>query len=179
MDNHFHAFRLFFMLRRFPIESKGRRKKLHEVWHLLCRSSLDDGILLSHYYKYSQLHVLVIGLVSFSALSWRQKISECSFWWICSLDSLQWHLKYSPSSWVCWDLSVPEDSGVLFTRLACKQWVHWMVCLHLPMCSSDIEPGYIVCLLNTETPSALINGSVCHLPAITGLLETESTSCHC
>ncbi|KAB5533658.1 hypothetical protein DKX38_016744 [Salix brachista] len=24
--------RLFFMLRRFPIESKGRRKKLHEVW---------------------------------------------------------------------------------------------------------------------------------------------------
>lgn len=26
-----NAYRLFFMLRRFPIESKGRRKKLHEV----------------------------------------------------------------------------------------------------------------------------------------------------
>lgn len=25
-------YRLFFMLRRFPIESKGRRKKLHEVF---------------------------------------------------------------------------------------------------------------------------------------------------
>ncbi|KAJ6999533.1 hypothetical protein NC653_010291 [Populus alba x Populus x berolinensis] len=29
---HVHPSRLFFMLRRFPIESKGRRKKLHEVW---------------------------------------------------------------------------------------------------------------------------------------------------
>jgi len=27
----FLCYRLFFMLRRFPIESKGRRKKLHEV----------------------------------------------------------------------------------------------------------------------------------------------------
>lgn len=42
-----HAFRLFFMLRRFPIESKGRRKKLHEVCalpvqveHLIARPSL-------------------------------------------------------------------------------------------------------------------------------------------
>jgi len=26
-----NVFRLFFMLRRFPIESKGRRKKLNEV----------------------------------------------------------------------------------------------------------------------------------------------------
>lgn len=29
------GYRLFFMLRRFPIESKGRRKKLHEVFRFL------------------------------------------------------------------------------------------------------------------------------------------------
>lgn len=30
--NTLNVSRLFFMLRRFPIESKGRRKKLNEVW---------------------------------------------------------------------------------------------------------------------------------------------------
>ena len=35
----YDAGRLFFMLRRFPIESKGRRKKLHEVGSSLhCKS---------------------------------------------------------------------------------------------------------------------------------------------
>ena len=45
--NTLNVSRLFFMLRRFPIESKGRRKKLNELWAFSFKCLFDSLISMS------------------------------------------------------------------------------------------------------------------------------------
>jgi hypothetical protein len=92
VDWHVHPSRLFFMLRRFPIESKGRRKKLHEVW---CISFLLDFCNLESIYhitKHDCCYTMYCGFCLFSYLhtmfacypldfSSHQSVLS-SLWWI-------------------------------------------------------------------------------------------------
>lgn len=58
----YDAGRLFFMLRRFPIESKGRRKKLHEVGsslHLNLWDHICDSISLAAFVSLNEACICV------------------------------------------------------------------------------------------------------------------------
>ena len=103
------ASRLFFMLKRFPIESKGRRKKLHEVW---CISFLLDFCNLESIYHITKHDCCYTMYRGFCLFSYLHTLFACypldfsshhtvlkSLWWIWNHPSHM--ITYFKDFWEC------------------------------------------------------------------------------